>query len=166
MSPPRTSPSPWRPSWRSRRTGSASPSETPITRRRCRAPSACPREEAPCERGMMGAWALGGSWRGGPEVGSCALAVELQSSERSPVLRLCRLICSEQWWIPPAGLGQCLGACWCPLQVERRVLQEVVGGGKGGIRGSRTHCSGLSAFLKASWIAKSLRAHGMTRSIL
>lgn len=67
----------------------------------------------------------------GQGAGSCALAVELQSSERSPVLRLCRLICSEQWWIPPAGLGQYLGACWCPLQVERRVLQEVGGGGKG-----------------------------------
>lgn len=61
------------------------------------------------------------------EVGSCALTVELQSRERSPILHLCRLICSKQWWISPAGLGQCLGACWCPLQVERRMLQE---GGK------------------------------------
>lgn len=107
MSPPRTSPSPWHPSWRSKRMGSASPSETPITRRRCHAPSACPREEAPCEHGVMGLWALGGSWRHGPADGETVPWLwSCRAVRVSPVLHLSRLVCSKQWWLSPAGLGK------------------------------------------------------------
>uniref|UniRef100_A0A452IBR7 Kinesin motor domain-containing protein n=1 Tax=Gopherus agassizii TaxID=38772 RepID=A0A452IBR7_9SAUR len=48
-SPPRTSPSPWYPSWRSRKTGLAFPSGIPTTRIRSPAPSACPPAAAPCK---------------------------------------------------------------------------------------------------------------------
>uniref|UniRef100_A0A8C4Y7K0 Kinesin family member 21B n=1 Tax=Gopherus evgoodei TaxID=1825980 RepID=A0A8C4Y7K0_9SAUR len=48
-SPPRTSPSPWYPSWRSRKTGLAFPSGIPTTRTRSPAPSACPPVAAPCK---------------------------------------------------------------------------------------------------------------------
>lgn len=100
----------------------------------------------------------------GQQVGSCALAVELQSGEGEPNSA------SIQACLQQAVVDFSSGT----LRVSRSMLvssaegeKGTPGGGKeGGVRGSPTHCPGLSAFLEASWVAKSLHAHGMTRGIL